>query len=72
MRAHYLLYPAMIMLAGCGADDRAVEMEKPAAAETQADEAGGVIPEHQLEALEKAEEVEGQLQEAAEKRADPS
>ncbi len=42
---------AVVMLAGCGGDSDA---EKPQ----------GVIPEHQLNALEKAENVENLLEEA--------
>ena len=41
----------VVMLAGCGGDS---ETEKPE----------GVIPEHQLKALEKAENVENLLEEA--------
>lgn len=71
MRAHYVLYTALAVLAGCGADRAPEVAGQPAATETREEKPGGVIPQHQLDALEKAKKVEGQLQEAAEKRADP-
>ncbi|WP_323846420.1 hypothetical protein [Microbulbifer magnicolonia] len=70
MRASFFLYPALVLMVGCGADEQA-QSQPSAAAEEQADQAGGVIPQYQLDALEKAQKVEGQLQEAAEKRAEP-
>ncbi|SHF21771.1 hypothetical protein SAMN04487965_1658 [Microbulbifer donghaiensis] len=70
MRAGYFLYPALVLMVGCGADEQPQSLQQ-VEAEESADKAGGVIPQYQLDALEKARKVEDQLQESVEKRAEP-
>jgi hypothetical protein len=68
MHAKYFLYPALVLLVSCGSDEPPAT--EATASEEQAEKPGGVIPEYQLKALEKARQVEGQMQESLEERAE--
>ena len=70
MKAGYFFFSAMVLLAGCGAGEspktQSATLEHQSQQETE--KPGGVIPQYQLDALEKAKKVEGQLQEAVKER----
>ncbi|WP_193162787.1 hypothetical protein [Microbulbifer hainanensis] len=71
MKAGYFFFSAMVLLAGCGADEppQTQSAAEEGQAQQETEKPGGVIPQYQLDALEKAKKVEDQLQEAAEERA---
>jgi len=54
---------SVLFLSACGGDSTEQPAEKTPAAKN-----GGVIPQHQLDAMQKAKDVGGVLQDADEKR----
>ncbi|WP_346838019.1 hypothetical protein [Microbulbifer sp. SAOS-129_SWC] len=79
MNTKFAFLVMALILGGCSAgeaphaDKTTGDSEMPqatdSATEKSADKPGGVIPQYQLDAMEKAKKVEGELQDAADKRA---
>jgi uncharacterized protein YcfL len=55
----FVLIISVLLLAGCGSSEPAKTADKGS---------GGVIPQHQLDALQKAEDVSSMLQQSEQKR----